>query len=180
MKSRLITPKLITTAILFFTAVFIFEQIETSYFRPAHPVNHIIDSHLMPDCGDSTFNIYRERFFDQAYVREAAKLYEPPAYMRSFFILDFFFPFIYSAFFLAMATYWKGTNFYRILKPLVVTCALFDLSENASFAYFLYHQDGNMNIVVSVFTTLKSILFFLGMIISLFAFVASLFSGLRK
>ncbi|WP_123864481.1 hypothetical protein [Chitinophaga barathri] len=181
MKQPLITPRLIVFAILFALAAFTFRLISSyGYFERTTEAPHIIDAHLMPGPPDRSFQDYSKRFFDSAYVRQAARHYNPNKYMHSYFILDLLFPFIYYCFFLALAGYWKGSTFYSVLRWAMVAVVLLDLAENTAFAYFLFHQEGNMHQFVAVFTTLKSVLFCLGMFAAAISFGVAGVNRLKK
>ncbi|WP_157986684.1 hypothetical protein [Chitinophaga alhagiae] len=174
MKPPLLSPKLIIFTVLFIVWVLLFEWIKPyGYFHAGDTVTHIIDSHLQPDSSIHSLAEYGGRFFDHGYVQAAAPRYDPGKYLRSFYIVDFFFPFIYLNFFLALAGYWKGTAFYRVYRAAMIFCALFDLLENTSFAYYLFHQDGGMHQLVAIFTTLKSVLFGFGFVLAVGAFGAA-------
>lgn len=181
MKHLLITPRLPVLAFLFAAAVLSFPLIKKcGYFEPTAAAPHIIDSHLQPDGTDSSFAQYSQRFFDHAYVKEAAKHYSPRKYMNSYYLLDFFFPLIYGGFFIALTNYWKGSTFYRTFRSLMIVTMLLDLSENTSFAWYLFHQEGNTQVLVAIFTTLKSVLFISGMLTAVFAFGAACVSRLKN
>ncbi|UYQ95470.1 hypothetical protein MKQ68_10200 [Chitinophaga horti] len=159
---------------LFFTWTQLFEWIKsTNFFTPNGRVTHIIDTHLMPDTSIHSWPEYTDRFFDGPYVREAAAHYSPDQYLRSFYLVDFIFPIIYLSLLLTLTGYWKGTVFYRLFRAAMIACALFDLLENTSFAYYLFHQDGNLYHYVAIFTTLKSVLFGPGMLTAVIAFGAA-------
>ncbi|MBD0332732.1 MAG: hypothetical protein ICV66_08755 [Chitinophagaceae bacterium] len=168
--------RLITSLLLFVVGILLFSQIKSCrYFEPTPTATHIIDTHLMPDGKDTSFKMYSRRFFDHGYVQEAAKTYSPRRYMRSFFVLDFVFPFIYAFLFITWVTYWKCPHFYNTFKIAVIACVAFDLLENATFAYYLFRRSEHIDVLVAVFTTLKSILFILCLLFSLLTFVIETF-----
>jgi hypothetical protein len=161
-------PKLLIAILLFIAANRLFQFINPQIFDKKGRVTHIIDSHLTPEKGvDTSFNAYGQRFFDAAYVKEAAQVYKPGVYMRSFFMLDLIFPFIYGFLFLSLFGAWKNTPFYKTVRWLVFACIVFDLLENGSFAYFLYHQGSAVNRFTAVCTTVKSIFFILCALLAL-------------
>jgi hypothetical protein len=182
MKQSPFSPKLLVFAVLFFgwTQLFVFVANKGDYIHKDAVVTHIIDSHLIPDSSVHNLHDVGKRFFDANYVYEAAKRYQPQHYLRSFYIVDFFFPFIYAIFFLALAAYWKGTLFYKIFSAGIVVCMLLDLSENTTFLYYLFHQEGRLYHYVAIFTTLKSVLFFLGMLTAAGAFLWSVVHWFRN
>lgn len=178
---KILSASLVVSTTLFFVGVFLFSQIKSChYFTPTAAASHIVDTHLMPDGTDTSLQQYGRRFFDAAYVKEAAKAYAPSRYVSSFFILDFFFPFVYGFFLLSLAASWKQRPFYRVLKAGVVLCVLFDLSENFGFAYYLFHRQQNAYHFVAFCTTLKSLLFVSCFSASLLAFIIAVFKRLRK
>jgi hypothetical protein len=173
--------KLLIGTFLFALGVLLFSRIKrVGYFTPTPAVSHIIDVHLQPDGTDTSLAEYLHRFFDAGYVREAAKRYVPSKYLRSFFMVDLFFPIAYGFFFLSLAAYWQKAGFCRVLKIAVGFCVAFDLLENSSFAFFLFHQQTNAAPVVALFTTLKSILFVTLFATSILAFVIAVFKTLKN
>ncbi|NML23314.1 hypothetical protein HHL16_20715 [Pseudoflavitalea sp. G-6-1-2] len=175
MKKSIFTRRLLINTLFFIAATAGFQLIhKNGFFTPTETVTHIIDSHLMPEKNDASFSDWSRRLFDADYVRLASAQYDRSLYMRSFFLLDLFYPFIYCAFFLGLAAYWKGTGFYRTLGAAMIICVACDLGENISFAWYLWHPQGNVNVAVANFTTIKSVLFSLGGLSALIAFLAAI------
>jgi hypothetical protein len=163
--------RLVTAIILFIAGTMMFGRIKNSGYADCRTLPHIIDAHLMPDSSTKTWETYSKRFFDSAYVREAAKSYKPRRYISTYYILDFFYPIIYCFLFLTLVSGFKGSGFYRVFSIVIIACGIFDLSENTSFAYFLFHQSGNANSFVAFFTTVKSILFSICILVSIPGFL---------
>ena len=165
-------PKLLIGVILFMAAYLLFEYIQPRYFRPSGAVSHIIDSHLMPEKNrDTSCKAYGARFFDASYVRDALGAYDRKGYLKNFFPLDLVFPFVYGFLFLTLVSGWKKARFYRLMIVIVAACMFFDISENFSFAWFLFHPDTGLNELVAICTTVKSILFFLSFVFSISGFI---------
>lgn len=175
MKKSIFTRRLLINTLFFIATTAGFQLIHTNgFFTPTATVTHIIDSHLMPEKSDASITDWSRRLFDHDYVKLASVQYNRALYMRSFFILDLFYPFIYCAFFLSLAAYWKGTGFYRSFGAAMIICAFCDLGENLSFAWYLYHPQGSANVAVANFTTIKSVLFSLGGLTAVIAFIAAI------
>ena len=60
---------------------------------------------------------------------------------------------------------------FKIFRISLIACLVLDLLENSSFFIYLYNKDAGLAFVVSVFTTFKSVLFFLNLLFALFAFL---------
>lgn len=171
--------RLATAIILFIIGSWMFGRIDSCHYIDRKKAPHIIDVHLMPDSTTKTWQTYSTRFFDSAYVRMAAKAYSPSRYMATYYMLDFCYPFIYAFLFLSLISGFKGTRFHKIMRVVIVACSVFDLCENTSFAYFLFHQSGTANRVVAFCTTIKSILYFLCILVSAITFLIWLFKRLN-
>lgn len=159
--------KLLLSLLLFGWAVSIFPVVNEYVFTPVKEADHIIDSHMQecPGC-----------FFDKKYVTTAAKAYNPQRYI-AYYVLDFIFPFIYTTAFYLMAIGRRKKTEFKIFRISLIACAVLDLLENTSFFIYLYNQNPGWAYIVSIFTTLKSILFLLNILFALFAF---LFPGSSK
>jgi hypothetical protein len=174
MKPKLKLPTLLLAIALFAIGRWLFAYIERfHFFDGSETITHIIDVHLIPDRSMSSLSDFGKRFFDHRYVKAAAALYKPDIYMRSFYLVDFFFPFAYGFLFLALFAYWRGTNYFRVFRAAVFACVAFDLSENSFFAYYLFHPRGNANVLVAFCTTVKSILFITCALVAIFGFIAA-------
>jgi hypothetical protein len=164
--------RLMSSILLFIVGSLMFGWIDgCGFIHRSAEVPHIIDVHLIPDSSIKTLQSYSKRFFDSAYVRRAATAYNPSRYVSSYYLVDFFYPFIYCFLFLSLISGFKNTRFHKMMAVLILTCGLFDLSENTSFAYFLFHQSGHVNRVVAFCTTIKAILFSLCIVLSVLAFL---------
>lgn len=163
--------RLLIAVLLFIAGSWMFSRIDSChYITRTKEVPHIIDSHLAWN-GAKDWQEWSTRFFDSAYVRKAAKAYNPSRYMRCYYILDFCYPFIYGFLFLTLVSGFRQSRFYRIMRVIIMACCIFDLSENTSFAWFLFHQQGTANGVVAFCTTIKSILFFLCIVVAALSFL---------
>ena len=154
--------QLVISLLFFAWAVCAFSYINPFVFTPQGKIDHIIDSHLQ----------YQPfRFFDSGYVKNAAPQYDGYKYLYAYYILDLIFLFIYSWVFLLLAHSWKEKKYFCLFWWSVVLGAAFDFMENTSFAIFLFNKDNTFwAVLTSIFTTLKSILFLLNILLSLWAF----------
>jgi len=163
--------KLIVSLLLFAWAVCAFGYVNPYVFS-AGAYDHIIDSHLQ----------YQPfHFFDSHYVMNAGSCYNKTKYLHAYYVLDLAFLIIYSNAFLLLAYEWHKKDFYRLFRWSVILGALFDFMENTSFLLYLFNTNTKfLAVLTSIFTTLKSVLFLLNIILSVFAFfVPHLFRPLR-
>lgn len=153
---------LLVSVLAFAVCVYTFGSVNPYVFTPSAEATHIIDSHLQ-EC--------HRCFFDSGYVQLAAQQYIPAHYLHAYYILDFIFPFVYSTLYLLLASGLRGRKSYRLFLATVIIGGAFDLLENTSFVFYLYHRLDWLSVQVAIFTTLKSVLFLANAIFALVAFI---------
>ena len=149
---RLITKENIIL-FLFLTVIFsfIFECIQPYYIKPN-------ESGRLPEPIDAVTMKDKEIFNANYVIYAKEKSYKIDNYYQSFFIVDMVFPIIYTLFFLSALTtvnYWKR---YNLFKKLILAAMVADYLENISFAVFLKLKGDGLAPVVAFFTTIKSLL----------------------
>lgn len=140
-------PVYIVIVIAFY---FLFNKINCHYILDKKASPHIIDVHVQKTV----------KLFDAEYVKEAkSKGYDHKTYFQSFFIVDFFFPIIYTLLFLSIIKAFEPHLFLQGAQIFVITGFMLDWAENFSFASYLLIDNDNLARVVAFFTTFKSLLF---------------------
>lgn len=149
---------------------YLFDAIKPYYLDDLCACPHAIDEHPL-----KTFD-----FFNGKYILSAKSCYNIPEYYFSFFILDFIFPIVYSIFFLSVIRIWEERKPYLYFQVLIVAGFLFDYLENFFFAYFLRVGDNDLSSLISSFSSIKSFLFIINMVIVFTALVKLITRGAKE
>ncbi len=127
------------------------------------PALHIIDIHLMK-CMDSGW-------FDGPYVEKAASIYKKDIYKRTFLVADTIFPIVYSSFIISLGIAFRKRRWYPLIVLLIIAGALLDWGENFSFLSYLNNPSPSQASQVAFFTTLKSVLLPINLLIGCFLLI---------
>lgn len=150
--------------LLFMMFYYTFEYVKIYYLNPKSTIKSPIDS---------------KAFFNVDFVREAkATGYNIPQYFQTFFIVDLIFPLVYTILMLSINSLVRDQKKYHWLRKLIWAGMIADYLENFTFAFYLKSSGDGLAIVVATFTTIKTILFVVNMIISLlilFAYIVRTF-----
>lgn len=149
---------------------YLFNGIKSYYIKDLCACTHPIDAHPME----------KFDFFNDEYILSAKRIcYNIPHYYFSFFILDTIFPVVYTLFFLSVIKVWEKRKKYLYFQVIIFAGLLFDYLENFFFAYFLQAEDDNLSPAISFFSSIKSILVIVNMIIALTGLVKLITKGAK-
>lgn len=115
------------------------------------------------------------KWSDTGYLVTAKKVgYNHLRYYQSFLPVDLIFPIFYTLLFLTSLKYCANPTLKKILVILVMAGGLADWSEDISFASFLGIADNGLASIVAFFTSVKTVLIFLNIIICILFLVKAL------
>ena len=105
-------------------------------------------------------------FFSSSYVIAAKNSgYDHAYYYLTFFIADMMFPLIYTCMFLSAISGIKKNRLRAFFLITIIGGCLFDYLEDFSFAVFLSVREDELAPAVAFFTTIKSFLYVINVII---------------
>jgi len=159
MLQQLIATKyIIPYLIIFFLFRFIFQRINGYYIKNPTVTPHPIDVDAFEN----------RRYASRQYIITAKKNgYDHQRYYRSFLPLDLIFPLFYSLLFLSCLLYCNQSGLKVFLTILIIAGACFDWLEDLSFAVFLASAKDGLAGAVAFFTTVKTIVFILNLLVCL-------------
>ncbi|MEO8770968.1 MAG: hypothetical protein ABI402_12800 [Ferruginibacter sp.] len=154
---RLIRPKFVlhyfALTLLF---LLLFHFLKFYYINDYHKTRYSIDEYVLRTCD----------FFNSQYVITAKYVgYDHARYYITFFVMDMIFPLIYTCMFLSTVSGLKKNWMHVLFLISIFAGCLFDYLEDFSFAVFLSVRGDELAPAVAFFTTIKSFLYVVNMII---------------
>lgn len=147
---------------IFFIFRFTFSKITSYYINPNAADAYPIDVRVIEGLKQ-----HRNYCFDAAFVEYAKQTtYNISRYYRSFLPLDLVFPFFYSLLFLSCLSYCKHAAPKTLLTVLIVMGAVADWLEDSSFALFLHNAGNGLSSFVAFFTTIKTFLIIVNILVA--------------
>lgn len=120
------------------------------------------------------------KFFDGKYVYDAKHtIYNAQEYFKLFLPLDLVFPVFYTIMFLTILAVFKGKPIYKPARYLVFAGMIFDYLENISFSLYL-KSSIEISSLVAFFTTIKTFLVAINILVFIAAFIMALRLVLKK
>lgn len=158
-KKFIATKYILLYLLIFFAFKFTFEFINPYYLQDYCATPYPIDVRTVETC----------KWADTEYLVLAKHAgYNHQRYFFSFFPADLIFPLFYTALFLTSLLYCNSPKLRHILTLFVVTGLLADWSEDVSFAIFLGAANDGIAPVVAFFTTVKTVLVTLNVMVCIF------------
>lgn len=159
MKKFIATRYILLYLLIFFAFKFAFDFINPYYLQDRCATPYPIDVRT----------VETNKWADTEYLVQAKHAgYNHQRYYFSFFPADLVFPLFYTALFLSSLLYCRVHKLRNILTLFVVAGLLADWSEDVSFAIFLGTAGDGISPVVAFFTTVKTVLFILNIMVSIF------------
>ena len=153
------TKYIIPYLIIFFLFRFIFQRINGYYIKNPTVTPHPIDVDAFEN----------RRYASRQYIITAKKNgYDHQRYYRSFLPLDLIFPLFYSLLFLSCLLYCNQPGWKAFFTILIIAGACLDWLEDLSFAVLLASAKDGPAGAVAFFTTAKTIVFILNLLLCLF------------
>ena len=151
--------------LLFFIFRFIFSKITFYYIKDRLVTPHPIDVDAAKQRGLARMQ----------YVIDAKqKGYDHARYYQSFLPLDLLFPIIYALLFLSALAFCGNPMLKSLLTTLVIANVILDWLEDISFSVFLAARQNTLAGVVAFFTSVKTLLFVINLLLTIFWIIKGL------